>query len=101
MNTATWLGYEFTVYNRFGTTWNNVAGIYIFTAIVGSQWKAYYIGQCDSFQNRFRTHERWDEAARLGATHVHARVVPLAANRDALESSLIQACQPPLNTHFR
>ena len=79
MNTVAWIGYDFTVYARFGTEWNDVAGIYIFTGVVGSQWIPYYIGQCDSFRNRFRTHERWDEAARMGATHVHALVVPLAA----------------------
>ena len=101
MNTVTWAGYDFTVYASVGIAWNNVAGIYIFTGVVGNQWEPYYIGQCDSFQNRLRSHERWGEAARLGATHVHARVVPLAANRDSLEAALIRACQPPLNDHFR
>jgi len=101
MEPVIWLGYEFKVYARFGATWNNVAGIYIFTAIVGPHWKAFYIGQCDSFVNRFQTHERWDQAARLGATHVHARVVPLQADRDSLEQALIRTCQPPMNTHFR
>lgn len=101
MNTVTWLGYEFNVYSRFNTTWNNVAGIYIFTAIVGPQWEAFYVGQCDSFLNRFQSHERWDQALLLGATHVHARVVPLQDGRDTLEAALIRACQPPMNTRHR
>lgn len=101
MNTVTWLGYEFTVYPRFGTTWNNVGGIYIFTGVVGNQWEPYYIGRCESFLNRLPSHDRWDEAARRGATHIHARVVPQEASRATLEEALIRACNPPLNTHFR
>jgi hypothetical protein len=48
-----------------------------------------------------QTHERWDQALLLGATHVHARAVPLQDARETLEAALIRACQPPMNTHHR
>lgn len=102
MATCTWGGYEFMMYEMATTTWNDVGGIYIFAGPAqNGRWNAYYIGKCDSFKNRCPNHERWNEAIRLGATHVHALVVPLEANRQAIEQQLIAACQPPLNTHHR
>lgn len=101
-NTVTWSGSEFTVYDPSSTTWNAKAGIYIFTGIISTgRWKAYYIGQTDDFSSRIPGHEKWAPAVRLGASHIHARVVPLQASRDTLESQLIQACQPPLNVQGR
>jgi excinuclease UvrABC nuclease subunit len=101
-DTVTWLTHEFVVYAQACTTWHDVAGVYIFCGLTPQrQWRAYYIGQADSFQSRLPGHERWDEAARLGATHVHARVVPQAASRDTVERELIQAYQPPLNVQLR
>ena len=99
--TVTWLSYEFTVYPH-GSTWNAVGGVYIFAGITPqNQWRAYYIGQAESFQERILDHERWAEAARLGATHVHARAVPQAATRASIEAELIQRFQPPLNSQLR
>lgn len=102
MNTTiTWLTYEFIIYQP-ATQWNNVAGIYIFAGVnLQNQWVPYYIGQCDSFQNRIPSHEQWDKARSLGATHVHAQGVPLAADRDLIERQLIQAYQPCLNTQLK
>lgn len=101
-DTASWLSYTFTVYPHVGTTWNNVAGIYIFVGINRqNQWEPYYVGQCDSFQNRMPSHERWDEAQALGARHVHALAVSKQEERDAVEKALIRAYQPPLNTLLR
>lgn len=46
---ATWLTYEFTIYEK-SAQWNNVGGIYIFTGLnQQDRWLAYYIGQADSF----------------------------------------------------
>ncbi len=100
-NTVRWSNYEFTVYGP-NTTWNDVAGLYIFAGLnANNQWVALYIGQTVSFQDRPGNHDRWDEAARLGATHVHAMVVPLQANRDAIEELLIGNHAPRLNTQHR
>jgi excinuclease UvrABC nuclease subunit len=97
-----WLSYDFTVYNPLMTTWNDVAGVYVFTGLdrIG-RWIALYIGQADSLRNRFSSHEQWSPAVRLGATHVHAMVVPLKADRDRIEQELIQAYQPTLNLQLR
>ncbi len=101
MKTVSWLNHQFTVYTK-SATWNDVAGIYIFARINGrGQWEALYVGQADSLRTRIPGHERREEAERLGATHVHAKVVPLAATRDSLEAELIQAFQPPLNSQLR
>ena len=99
--TVTWLTYEFNVYTM-NANWNDTGGIYIFTGKnPQGQWVPLYIGKADSFQSRLGSHERWDEAARAGATHVHARGVALEASRVALEAELIQAYQPKLNTHLK
>jgi hypothetical protein len=101
MATATWGGYEFTIYDPATTTWNDVPGIYIFAQPVQNGWYAKYIGIADSFSARLPNHERWTEARRLGATHVHAAVIQQAATRATIEQALIGQYQPPLNTHHR
>lgn len=99
--TVPWLEYDFTVH-RVEAQWSNAAGIYIFAGVDSqNRWLALYIGQCGSFADRIPSHEQWDTARSLGATHVHARTVPLAADRDNIERALIQAYHPPLNTQFR
>ena len=60
-----------------------------------------YVGQAESLAERLPTHERWPEAMRLGATHVHARVVLEAAMRDSIESQLIRSFQPRLNVQLK
>jgi hypothetical protein len=96
--TVKWAGHEFHVLLK-ESAWSDAGGIYIFTGSVDAIWQPYYIGKAESFKTRMPTHERWDEAVALGATHVHAMVVPLAADRDAKEKFLIGAFQPPLNDH--
>jgi hypothetical protein len=84
------------------TAWNPVGGIYIFAKpLNASQWQALYIGQTDNFQSRLSGHPQWNPAARLGATHIHALAVPLAANRLKLERLLVEKCQPQLNQQLR
>jgi excinuclease UvrABC nuclease subunit len=101
MQTVKWLSYEFNVHPP-ETNWNDIGGIYIFTGInARNQWVALYIGQAVSLRDRLADHEQWNAAARLGATHVHAKAVPLQANRDAIEIQLIKGYQPRLNTHHR
>jgi len=97
--TCNWSAYPFTIY-EMGGIWKAVGGVYIFAG-PGSEpgkWKAYYVGICDSFRDRCPTDEHWAEAVQLGATHVHARVVPRQLERDKIEKQLIFDYQPPLNT---
>ena len=99
---CTWSTYEFTVYDYATTEWNDVAGVYIFASVAPqNQWRALYIGQADSFKTRFSSHDRWPEAQRSGAKHVHCLSVPLAANRDTIERQLVRQFQPPLNQHLK
>ena len=106
MSTCTWpIGngesLSCTIYDP-STTWNKVAGIYIFAYRSGpTNWIALYVGQTDDFSSRMPSHDRWDEAVRLGASHIHALVIPLAANRDRLEKMLIQTLQPSMNVQHR
>jgi excinuclease UvrABC nuclease subunit len=102
MKTVQWLSYQLTVYDPSTTTWHDVPGIYIFAGVnAGGYWKAIYVGKAKSFLNRLSNHEVWDEAARLGATHVHAMVVQQEAIRDTIEAQLIGAYQPPLNVQLK
>lgn len=101
MNKVSWLSYQFDVYAA-NTSWNDVAGIYVFTGLnADGRWKAFYIGQTTSFRDRLPSHENWSAAVRLGATHVHARVVQQAAMRDRIEAELVAAYQPVLNVQLR
>lgn len=80
---------DFIIYD-LNATWNDVAGLYIFSFFIQNGWYALYVGQTDSFRNRISNHERLDEAIRRGATHIHSLVVPLAANRNIWLKMLIQ-----------
>ena len=99
--TVNWGGSEFTVYDP-ETTWNEVAGLYVF-AFLGSdqqgslRWRAVYMGQTTNFSTRLPNHEKWPEAERMGATHIHALVVPQEATRLRVEAALIETYSPPLN----
>jgi len=91
--------FEFNAYDMGTATWHDKSGVYMFVKQGLSGNEVLYVGLCDSFKNRFCTHERWDEAVRLGANSVHAAVVPDTATREALEKHLIGQFQPTMNTH--
>jgi len=102
MPLCTWGQHSFEIHLPT-VSWSDVAGIYIFAKPSQqlNQWIALYIGQAASLKDRLSNHERWNDALRLGATHVHALVVPLQANRDGIEQSLIRTYQPNLNQQLR
>jgi predicted GIY-YIG superfamily endonuclease len=87
----------FTIYDYDATQWKTVGGLYIFARVDGDRWDPLYVGKTENFRTRIPSHERWDEARRLGATHVHALVVPLEAHRTRLEAALICHLKPPMN----
>ena len=92
---------ECTIYDS-SATWNRVAGLYIFAYHTDqTHWRALYVGQTDDFSSRIPSHDRWDEAVRLGATHIHALVVSQVANRDKWEKMLVQNLQPRMNVQNR
>jgi hypothetical protein len=92
--------YEFEIQTP-DATWNSVSGVYIFTYFDGKLWRALYVGETEDLSQRLLNHERWPEAKKLGATHIHARVEQLAASRQSLEQKLIQHLRPPLNEQGR
>jgi hypothetical protein len=61
------------------------------------RWDPLYVGKTENFRTRIPSHKRWDEARRLGATHVHALVVPLETHRARLKAALIDLLKPPMN----
>lgn len=97
-----WGEHKFDVHRHDQVAWNDIPGIYVFAVPNGlSGWAPLYIGQASSFKDRLSNHERWDEAARRGAAHIHAKVVRSAADRDRVERDLIQMHQPPMNTQLK
>jgi len=101
-NTVVWLSWQFE-YWRPDAPWADVAGVYIFAGLnERRQWVPLYIGQAISFRDRpLANHEVWAAAARLGATHIHVRVVSRQAERDEVEARLIRYYQPRLNTQLK
>lgn len=89
--------------------WSDVPGGYAFLASrpgIGqtSVCRILYIGQTDSLQRRMGEHRKdvWQEAVRLGATHVLAHVnLNGEAARLAEEEDLIRRYNPLLNTQHR
>ena len=92
--------HEFTVYT-LETKWNATGGLYIFAYNDGQYWKAVYIGKTEDFSQRVPNHPQWPAAERLGATHIHARVVAQETSRANLEQRLIAHLRPPLNRQLR
>lgn len=87
----------FTIYDYDATEWKTVGGLYIFARVAGDGWEPLFVGKTENFRTGIPSHERWDEARRSGATHVHALVVPLEASRVRLEAALVAHLKPPMN----
>ena len=79
-------------------------GLYLFVAAdLEEGWIPQYVGQTGGLRKRMRsrdsdglpTHERWQEAARRGATYIHYRVVRSEEKRDELECRIWNDHRPP------
>jgi hypothetical protein len=92
--------------NPLGTKLTNDPGVYIFChQDRNGDWIAHYVGQANGalgLDNRVgscvRSHEKYDDAVGLGATHIAAGAV--SDGDDAIcriENDLIQGLNPPLN----
>lgn len=100
--TAVWNGYTFNIHSE-NKNWVDAGGIYIFAKVnqLTQRWVPLYIGQASKLSDRLPNHERLNEAIRLGATHIHARVVSTQTDRDVLEAFLIKQHQPVLNEKLK
>jgi len=97
-NTVNWGVHAFHVL-AMEADWNDEPGVYIFAGIqADALWHAYYVGITESFKTRLQNHEHWVAACRLGASHVHAMVVPLPEQRGQIEQELIATYRPYLNS---
>lgn len=96
---AFWLHWDFEVFDvSRDIKWHDLAGVYVMAhRIALGSWRAVYIGSTTSFAFRLPGHEKWRDAARLGATHIHARVEKFAPQREHCERELIRQFRPPLN----
>jgi hypothetical protein len=106
MNKCSWLigknkAVEFDIFSKLNEGWNAIAGVYIFAYQSPTGWHALYVGQTEDFSARLPNHERFEEAVKLGATHIHATVVQIEYYRDQLGKSLIAIYQPPMNVQHR
>jgi hypothetical protein len=103
MATCAWTGksgkkYEYTIYSM-DTTWNDVAGNYIFAREASpGKWSAIYIGETESFKDRLPNHEQLPCIRRNGGTHVHAHVNADTKTRLAEESDLLGNYTTPCNS---
>jgi hypothetical protein len=75
---------------------------YMFAHLTVNGWHILYIGQCASARDRLPCHERWEDARKLGATHVLNHVSsPDEKIRKTEERDLIASHTPVLNTHYQ
>jgi hypothetical protein len=82
--------------------WEDVPANYLFAYWAVTYWAVLYIGQCSSAKDRLPCHERWEEAARKGATHVlNHRASPDEATRKREEQDLIASHRPVLNVQHQ
>lgn len=80
-----------------------VSGNYAFVKqLPNGNFTPLYFGETDDVQDRIPSHEIWDEALRLGATHVMSHTTPAGEYaRLAEEADLIARYNPPLNVQHR
>jgi hypothetical protein len=60
-------------------------------------WTPLFLSRTGNLADRLNGHERWDEAQRLGATHILALFEPERDLRGAAEADLLEALRPALN----
>jgi hypothetical protein len=105
MNTFSWpIGHNetltFTIYGA-NQYWERTPCLYIFAYQNPDKiWVPLYVGQTDDFSASLTSHEKLDMAMLLGATHIHARVVPFKTSRDAFELALIRNLKPIMNAQI-
>lgn len=80
-----------------------VAGNYVFAKLLqDGTYLPLYFGEAVDLQARIPSHERWQEAVRLGASHILAHTTQGGESaRQNEERDLIQYWNPPLNVQHR
>lgn len=89
--------YMYNVYS-IDTTWNDVAGNYIFAKKANSNtWSAVYIGETESFKDRLPNHNELPCIRRNGGTHIHVHVNQDSQARLTEEQDLLSNYTTPCN----
>ena len=97
--------YQYTAHD-VNSAWNSAPGNYVFAAIgvqtiLTESWGPIYIGETRNLATRIPGHEKWATARLKGATHVLAHVNRGGIEaRQAEESDLVRAYNPPLNKEY-
>lgn len=60
-------------------------------------WTPLFMSRTANLSVRMAGHERWDEARRMGATHVMILAFNERAEREAAEHDLVEALRPVMN----
>lgn len=81
--------------------WNDVPAVYIFAQKQGETIYVPYVGETDSLKNRLSNHERWPEAAKMGANRIGVLIENNPTTRAMWEQTLIKRLQPPMNTQHK
>jgi excinuclease UvrABC nuclease subunit len=100
--TCNWPGKSGNSYTHYvypiGTKFADKPGNYVFCKKnAAGNWTPQYIGQAKNLNERLGTHEKEACAIARGATHIHAHLNALKADRLAEEKDLIQNFNPPCN----
>ena len=98
--TFEWEDYEFRVLGPLEFAKIDEPGVYVFAAqIEEDDWIPIYVGQTNNFCQRFadHKHDKWVDAMRHEATHIHARNVSDEIERTRIEHVIIDKWDPPLN----
>jgi len=97
------LRYDFGAYPKL-SLWTQSGGVYLFLtppAAGYSKWLLHYVGKTENLAQRLPFHERWDEAARRGATHVGICLLRNDWERSNVEAAMIRAFAPALNEQHK
>jgi hypothetical protein len=104
-----WVGKSGKTYRYWGLSNMTAAGIqavpgnYAFVKqLPNGNFLPLYFGQAINLQDRIPTHDRWEDARRLGVTHMMAHTTQGGEQvRLDEERDLIQQWNPPMNIHHR
>ncbi len=89
---------EFDIHD-VNANWLNAGCVYIFARQTEDGWLALYVGQAKNAKEQLTNHPYLSRAVQIGATHIHARLVPGQMVRDRLVNELVAHLEPPMNAH--
>lgn len=101
-----WIGNEYCAFEYHliaRSDFANIAGVYIFAKEVTgdepdhTEWQAFYIGEAEDLGASLWEHPAWEQAERLGATHVLLQIEDDAFSRRLEKRTWIDYLSPSLN----